>query len=379
MSATMSRWAAIAALISLAACSSGDGVSDGAGGAGSGAGDAQPAGRAGDRSSKLELTREWGWSAARESAAMPAADGADIALTVSGGRVVMLDDQGKVRWQVDHEVRDVAPAFAGSLLLVPTEQGLLALDRATGRQRWSAPVGDRTNTPAVDGGRAVVTTWEGTLAAIDLADGKVAWRLKLAGNALGPAAAARGTAVATFDTGRAAGAVAVDLATGRQRWSAPLTADGVSAPAIGDGVVVVVAADVAAHGLSLESGAERWRTPLDGSGSPEMAPLPQPDGSVLVAHRLGGMALLDGGDGRVRWDSPRVGAAVRGGPAGPGPNGWFATTLHDGRIVLAGPDHQPDVRTPPSLTSGVAAGPGGVLLVAMAQGKENGLDALSGW
>jgi len=373
------RWAAavVAGLLVLAACGGG------AGGGGAGGGGAEgpatsdvPASTA----NALKLTEEWVWPPpGGGSAGMPASDGDDIALTVGRQRVVLLDGEGAVRWEVRRNVRDVAPALTAALVLVATEQGLVALDRSTGRERWAATLDDRTNTPAVAGGRAVVTTWDGFMAAVDLADGQVVWRLKLGGNALGPPAVSLSTAVATFDTGRAAGATAVDLATGRPRWTAPLTPDGVSAPAIEGGVVVVVAADVAAHGLALDTGAELWRAPLDGSGSPEVPPRPGGDGAVLVGHRLGGMALLDSVDGAVRWSSARAGAAVRGGPAGPGPNGWYAMPLNNGRVAFAGPDREPDVRQPPSLAIGVAAGPRGLLLVATEQGRENGVSALSGW
>jgi hypothetical protein len=103
------------------------------------------------------------------------------------------------------------------------------------------------------------------------------------------------------------------------------------------------------------------------------------DGVVLVAHRQGGMAVLDVDAGEVRWEASSDGAAVRGGPVGPGPNGWSVLPLDDGRLLFAGPDRDPDVREPPGLVSGVAAGADGVLLVATAQGKDNGVSALSGW
>src|SRR5262249_22480554 len=161
---------------------------------------------------------------------------------------------GQVKWEAERlGLRDVAPTLTPDLVLAPADDGVAAFDRATGRPRWDANLGQRANTPVVAGRRAVVTTWEGALVALDLATGAVAWRAELGGAALGPAAVGGGASpavVATFDTGRVAGAVAVEVATGRQRWSVPLKADGVSAPAVSAGAtVVVVAADVAAHGL----------------------------------------------------------------------------------------------------------------------------------
>lgn len=334
----------------------------------------------GDAASDLALELGWTWAA--PSTGMPAADGREVALTSTRSRVTLLDGGGKERWSVEHpSVREVAPTLTADAVLVPTETGLVAFDRAGGRRRWEAAVGERVNTPVVAGARVVATTWEGSLVAVDLADGRAAWRVPLGGESFGPAAVAGpATVVATFDSGRAAGAVAVDVATGRARWTVPLPPNGVSAPAISGDTVVVVAGDISAHGLAVADGAPRWRQRLKGSGSPEVPPLPLDDGTVLVAHRQGGVALLDAAGGEPRWEaSAPDSAAVRGGPVGPGPNGWFALPLDDGQVLLAGPDREPDVRDPPGFVPGVAAGPGGVLLVARSQGADNGLDALRGW
>ena len=331
----------------------------------------------------LDLKIGWEWPAPPPgSVGMPAADASGIALTTARERLVMLDPAGKVRWQADHDsVRDVAPLLLADQVLVATEEGVAAYDRGNGRRRWETRLGERANTPVLAGGRAVVSTWEGSLYGLDVADGNVAWRVKLGGDALGPATAAGTTAVATFDTGRAAGAVAVDATTGRQGWSVPLPSGGVSAPAVaGSDTVVVVAGDVAVHGLSLQDGTERWRVESKGSGSPEVPPLPLADGTVVAAHRLGGFLAIRASDGEPLWLATSNGAAVRGGPAGPGPLGWFALPLDDGRLFLAHPPGVKDVRTPPDgLVTGVTPGPGGVLLISTGQGDQNLLTAMTGW
>ena len=73
------------------------------------------------------------------------------------------------------------------------------------------------------------------------------------------------------------------------------------------------------------------------------------------------------------------GAAVRGGPAGPGPGGRFALPLEDGRILLAGPEQPTAVVEPPGRASGVATGPGGLLLVGVREATDNDLTASTGW
>lgn len=328
-----------------------------------------------------ELAERWRWAAPPPSyAGMPAADGEGVALTYGHSHVTLLDRAGRPRWTVDHRrVRDVPPRLTADAVLVPTEAGLLALDRATGAERWETTIDERVNTPVVAGGRAVVSTWDESLVGFDLATGRLAWRTPLPDLAIGPAAGDDRTVVATW----AAGAVAVDPADGRQRWTVSLPAGGVSGPGLAgpanDRVVVVIAGDIAAHALDLDSGEERWATPLEGAGSPEVVPLDVGGGAVLVAHRLGGMVVLDVANGAIRWEVSSDGAVVRGGPAGPGPGGAYALPLEDGRLLVAGPELPARLLDPPGRVSGVAAGPGDELLVATREATENGLTALSGW
>ena len=355
-------------------------------GCGSSGGGRSPAGPSTDADPE-PLERRWRWPAPPPSyVGMPAADGAGVVVTYGHSHVVLLDPDGRPRWTVDHaSVRDVPARLTSDAVLVPTEEGLLALERGTGAPRWEARIGDRANTPVVAAGRAVASTWDGSLVAFDLADGGVAWRVPLPGVALGPAGGDDRVVVTTWEAehGAGAGAVAVEAATGRERWAVPLPEGGVSGPALvtaaGERLAVMLAGDIAAHALDLDSGTERWSTTLEGAGSPEVLPVDAGGGTVLVGHRLGGLVLLDGADGRVRWEVSSDGVAVRGGPAGPGPSGSYALPLEDGRLLLAGPDREPRLLDPPGRVSGVAAGPGGALLVATRETGENDLTALSGW
>jgi outer membrane protein assembly factor BamB len=333
------------------------------------------------------LGQRWRWVAPPPSyVGMPAADSVGVVVTYGHSHVVLLDGAGRARWTVDHpSVRDVAARLTPDAVLVPTEEGLLALDRATGRARWEARIGERANTPVVTGDRAVVSTWDGSLAAFELASGRVAWRVPVPGVALGPAGGDESVVVTTWEAehGAGAGAIAVDPTTGRQRWAVPLPVGGVSGPGLlstgAERLAVVIAGDVAAHALALDSGVERWSTPLEGAGSPEVVPVDVGGGQVLVGHRLGGLVLLEGDDGRVRWEVSSDGVAVRGGPAGPGPGGAYALPLDDGRLLLAGPARAARLLDPRGRVSGVASGPGGALLVATRDNAENDVTALSGW
>lgn len=330
----------------------------------------------------VDLALDWDWAPPGGlSPGLPAVAGDDTAATWGHQLLVTLDGRGKPRWQAPRlGLLETAPAFTPTLVLVATDGGLAAYDRLTGRSRWTAELGERPASPSVAGERVVVTTAAGSVIAVEAATGRIVWRVPLGGPSYGPAAVAGSTVVASYDDGGAAGVAAIDLGSGQTRWGVRLPADGVSAPAISPtGVVVVVAGDAAAHGLALADGAERWRSALGGSGSAEMPPLARPGGEVVVGHRLGGMAMLDGATGVVRWASAPHGAAVRGAPVGPGPGGWYAMPLHDGRLLLAGPDRPDALGEASGFVRGADAGPDGTLVVAVGRGDDNRVMALRGW
>jgi len=222
MSPTPSRLAVAAVLLSFAAlpgCVPGGRPSapEGAGAAGGGGG----------------MAAEWRWEAPpRASVGMPAVDGDDLAFTYGHLRLALFGADGTARWEVERVgLRDVAPRLTPDLVVAATDDGVVAVDRAAGRERWHVDLGERANAPVMAAGRAVVSTWEGSLVALDPDGGRLAWRATLPGPAVGPAAATPdgdggGTVVvATWESeqGTAAGAVAVDgppgAGGGRCRWS----------------------------------------------------------------------------------------------------------------------------------------------------------------
>ena len=333
--------------------------------------------------SATDLHGGWVWTAPAPAwTGMPAADDREVAVTFGHQQLVVLDGEGRERWRAPRlGLRDVAPRLTADVVLAATDDGVAAFRRADGSLVWDVPLGQRANTPVVVGRLAVTSTWEGNLVALDAGDGRVVWKAALPGPSIGPPAT-DGTAVAvTWDRvdRRSGGAMAVEGSTGRTRWAVPLPGGGVSAPTVtGDRSVVMVAGDLAAHGLALATGERRWRTPLEGAGSPEVPPATVDPGSVLVAHRLGGLDLLDSATGRRLWQVGTDGAAVRGGPV-VGPAGSFAFPLDDGRLVLAGPNRSFETRQAPGRISGLAAGPRGLLIGAIRGAAVNTVEATPDW
>jgi outer membrane protein assembly factor BamB len=326
----------------------------------------------------------WVWTAPPPAwNGMPAADDKEIAFTYGHQHLVLLDAQGRRQWDTYRlGLRDVAPRLGADVVVAATDDGLAAFRRAGGALLWDTPVKGRANTPVIIGGLAVTTTWEGAAVAVNLADGKVAWTVALPGPSLGPPATDGTALVLTWDqTGRrTGGAIVLEGATGRQRWAVALPGGGISAPALtATGLAVVVAGDLAAHALVMATGEERWRTPLDGAGSPEVPPLAVDAKSVLVAHRLGGLDLLDAATGRRAWQVATDGAAVRGGPV-VGPAGSYAFPLDDGRVLLAGPKRETElVRAPAGRVGGLAVGPGGWLVASVREAAINTVEAGPLW
>ncbi|HVL05709.1 MAG TPA: PQQ-binding-like beta-propeller repeat protein [Acidimicrobiales bacterium] len=351
--------------------------------AGAGAGSSPPPAAAPGGDARREGDG-WVWTAPPPAwVGLPAADDEAIAFTYGRQHLVVLDAQGRRQWQADRlGLRDVAPRLGTDLVVAATDDGLAAFRRAGGALLWDTPVKGRANTPVIAGGLAVTTTWEGTVVAINLADGRLAWTVSLPGPALGPPATDGTTVVAAWDRAdrRSGGAIAVDAASGRQRWAVPLPGGGVSAPALtAGGLAVVVAGDLAAHALALTSGERKWRTEVEGAGSPEVPPLAVDARTVLVAHRLGGLDLLDAGTGRRSWQVATDGAAVRGGPVAR-PAGSYAFPLDDGRVLLAGPKRETElVRPPAGRVSGLAVGPGGWLVATLREAPVNTAEAGPLW
>lgn len=325
----------------------------------------------------------WNWAApSPASTGMPAADDREVAFTWGHEHLVLLDAHGRVRWDAPRlGLRDVAPRLTADLVLAATDDGMAAFRRADGSKAWDSALAARANTPVVVGGLAVTSTWEGQLVGLSVADGRVAWRAPLPGGSVAPPAS-NGSAVAVTwqrADSSAAGVLAVDGATGRRLWSLPVEPGGVGGPAItADGAVVFVGGDLFAHAVGVVDGRERWRTELRGAGSPEVPPVAAGAGAVLVAHRLGGLDLLDSASGRRLWQVATDGIAVRGGPV-VGPEGSFAFPLDDGRLVLAGPNRETEFRQAPNRISGLVAGPRRLLVAGTRGATVNTVTATEDW
>jgi outer membrane protein assembly factor BamB len=174
----------------------------------------------------------------------------------------------------------------------------VAVDAATGTERWRAPL-----YPLVREGRLLGSTSDlpvGNLAEVDTEDGSLRWEtpisIPLVANGV----------LFLIDGDRL---VAVELGSGEELWSE--TGAGIVAPATTDSVVVVRDSEVVAR--DAEGGEVRWRHEIDlrRLAVPTASPVIVDGRRLLAVPTADRMFLIDGGDGtEVGWVSLPPNASV---------------------------------------------------------------------
>lgn len=223
----------------------------------------------------------------------------------------------------------LAETPSGNLLVAAGTDGTVrALDPADGSVRWSAVPDSAAGffaTPALLApGMVAVADDRGRVTALDLASGTVRWTEELGGAVYETPTSSGDLLLVPTTQGRL---VALGAASGTAAWTVEAGNGEVrfSTPAADNGLVVVGASDGILRALDAATGTERWRFRADGNfGS---APLLTAD--VVFAGAYDEMLYaLDRATGEVLWD-----AAL---------DGRVKTTpvLHDGTLlVLAEPRH----------------------------------------
>ncbi len=225
-------------------------------------------------------------------------------------RLVALDAAtGDVRWEAGLPASPGQPPSSDGAIVVlaPGDGSLLAFDAADGTPAWvvdAATLGAMPQTrPTIGAGLVVVGLADGSAVALDARDGAVAWRspgqgTTIASVSMGDARASAGARVLVDTSTMLA---ALDAETGEPLWSAPIQASGplfpmVSIPGVTDDAVVIGttdAMDVASIvALDAASGHERWRVATDAYGA-ILSPLVAGGRVVVPVYDLaGGTGLL---------------------------------------------------------------------------------------
>lgn len=171
------------------------------------------------------------------------------------------------------------------------------------RNVWSNAIGNAgayVFTPALAGQSVFIAAADGTLAQLDAASGRQAWRINT-GSRLTAGVGSDGKTIAV--AGEKGALLAFD-GDGKLRWKAQTSSEILSAPAVGQGLVIVRSVDNRIVAFDAETGSRRWfvqrstpvltlrSTPgilIDGSN----AYVGLPGGKLLA------LALSNGG---VRWE-----------------------------------------------------------------------------
>jgi outer membrane protein assembly factor BamB len=217
------------------------------------------------------------------------------------------------------------PAVVGDLVYVGSTDGsLYAINRADGTQRWKFDSeGPIASSPAVSGGLVYVSSLDGNVYAVDAGTGARRWSFATGGERRFTAPGIHGAMPRTermpdpFDVFLSSPAVAsgtvyigsgdqrvyaLDAATGAVRWSFA-TGDVVHAsPAVADGVVYIGSWDRNLYALEAATGRERWRYTTGNDTT-----IYNQIGIASSAAVAGGMVFVGGRDGHFHAVDAKTG------------------------------------------------------------------------
>ncbi len=262
----------------------------------------------------------------------------------------------RIRWSADVGIMGYlnSPLIKGNVVVVPSSggthdapddgDGVVALDRASGRVLWRAHTNDDANGAAIAEDRVIVTSDDGTVRGLELGSGRQVWIRKGKGKVYSDPLVLGDLVV----VGDAAGVVrAVAARDGDPRWQAQMQGP-IRGGIAGDEAGVYVASqggEVACFGLT---GATRWKkaisrpdydgkndVPIEGYAAPVVV------GELLVVpfardtyYPTPAFVALDRKTGAVRW-------RAHAGAHGPTKQDWgnvrSTPALVDGVLVYAEP------------------------------------------
>jgi outer membrane protein assembly factor BamB len=212
---------------------------------------------------------------------------------------------------------------------------LVAIGLEDQREVWRVPLGaDSRSGVTVDGDIAYVGDQDGTLYAVDVADGRVRWTSEMPGRIDISIAASDGRAVAISrnDESRRVVVAAHEADDGERLWqiTPQLSATAASSAALTEDAVIVGLADRLVRAFGVEDGEERWSSLALQLFSPLTAPAVGED-AVYVADIGGGLYRLDPVDGDRGWSFQFNEVVVRSSPVII--DRWVLLGLNDGRLV----------------------------------------------
>ena len=171
------------------------------------------------------------------------------------------------------------------------------------RTAWKLDIGksqDYTFSPALAGQTVLVAGGDGTIARVDAASGRALWRIQ----ASMPLSAGVGTDGSMLAVGGVKGSVLTFDMAGKQMWTAQASSEVLSAPVVGQGMVVVRTVDNRIVGFDARTGEKKWTVqrvapPLTLRNAPGMVIAGK---DVIVAQPGGKLLSLVLATGAPRWE-----------------------------------------------------------------------------
>ena len=166
-------------------------------------------------------------------------------------------------------------------------------------QRWVVETGDEVwSSPSVVGGTVYVGSFDGSVYALDAADGTEQWAFETGE----PIASSPVVADGTVYIGSNDNTVyALDAADGAEQWTFETGGSVQSSPAVVDGTVYIGSWDSNVYALDAVDGTEQWAFEIEG-GADISSSAAVMDGTVYVGGGgSGNVYALDAGDGVEQW------------------------------------------------------------------------------
>jgi outer membrane protein assembly factor BamB len=228
--------------------------------------------------------------------------GDDVMVASDDGTVYALDRlTGKERWSVKAGTPTlIGPWAADDRLYFRDGTGaVLALDASTGQTLWtSAATYDGSTEPVADHGTVYVSTSDARIVAIDGATGAETWSMKPSPSTqwMGNPAVADGR----LFVGSSEGFVAIDLATHKTIWTGDTHGEQTGTATANDGIAFIATGGDATVGavraFDAETGALRWMSAQQRLTFPVAA-----DGLAFSSTMDGLVQAMDLRTGALRW------------------------------------------------------------------------------
>jgi outer membrane protein assembly factor BamB len=233
-----------------------------------------------------------------------------------------------------------SPSASGTPPAGSTQSLVAAFDLQTQKALWPPVALDEVSRTGVtvDGGLAYVGDDLGTVYAIDLAKGTIAWRASEGQPLEAPVVVTGDLVIVTVpgDSRNHAKVVALKVADGSEAWNydAKTLGSVISGAAVSGGTVYAAFADDTVRALNVADGVLRWSSRVGAVVNPTQSPVVTDD-AVYVVDVLGEIRRFHADSGARIWDYAINEFVYRGSPVAAGDHILASTSK--GRLVAVDP------------------------------------------